>query len=120
MTTGLPRNLRDPVVSIVIPEGETGTDNSLAPGGTPTTEGSKPRAKRWYWLVKNSKRVEKDGGGSDRPIVSTKRGNHARDPVERRGRLVMTPLAGKQGGCIGTRRHVNAQRLAADRSENMT
>jgi hypothetical protein len=48
---------------------ETGTDNSLAPGGTPTTEGSKSRAKRWYRLVKNSKRVEMDGGESERPVV---------------------------------------------------
>ena len=38
---------------------ETGTDNSLAPGGTPTTEGSKPRATRWYRLVKN--RTGRDG-----------------------------------------------------------
>ena len=74
MTTGLPRNLRGPVVSIAIPDGETGTDNSLAPGGTPTTEGSKPRAKRWYRLVKNSKRVETDGGESERPVVSPQRG----------------------------------------------
>jgi hypothetical protein len=29
-------------------------------------------------------------------------------------------VGGKQGGCIGTRRHVNAQRLVADRSEKMT
>jgi hypothetical protein len=29
-------------------------------------------------------------------------------------------VGGKQGGCIGTRQHVNVQRLAADRSENMT
>ena len=36
---GFPRNLRDPDVSIVNPDGETGTDNSLAPGGTPTTQG---------------------------------------------------------------------------------
>jgi hypothetical protein len=73
---------------------ETGTDNSQAPGGTPTTEGSKPRAKRWYRLVKNSKRVETNGGESERPVVSSKRGNHPRDPVEKRGRHVMTPLEG--------------------------
>ena len=47
------------------PDGETGTDNSLAPGGTPTTEGSKPRATRWYRLVKNSKRTETGGGEGD-------------------------------------------------------
>ena len=74
-----------------MPDGETGTDNSLAPGGTPPAEGSETRAKRWYRLVKLSKRVETDGGESERPIVSVKRGNHPRDPVERRGRHVMTP-----------------------------
>ena len=67
-------------------------------GGTPTTEGSKPRAKRWYRFVKNSKRVETDGGESERPVVSLKRGNHPRDPVERRGRHVMTPLEGNTAG----------------------
>ena len=46
--SGFPGNLRDPDVSIEIPDGETGTDNSLAPGGTPPAEGSKPRATRWY------------------------------------------------------------------------
>ena len=66
---------------------ETGTDNSQAPGGTPTTEGSKTRAKRWYRLVKNSKRAEMDGGESERPIVSLKRGNHSsKGPRGEKGR----------------------------------
>ena len=43
-------------------------------------------------------RVETDGGESERPIVSMKRGNHPRDPVERRGRHVMTPLEGNMAG----------------------
>src|SRR5271157_2509238 len=43
-------------------------------------------------------RVETDGGESERPIVSLKRGNHPRDPVERRGRHVMTPLEGNMAG----------------------
>ena len=77
---------------------ETGPDNSQAPGGTPTTEGSETRAKRWYRLVKNSKRAEMDGVESERPIVSSKRGNQPRDPVERRGRHVMTPLEGNTAG----------------------
>jgi hypothetical protein len=33
-------------------------------------------------------RVETNGGESERPIVSLKRGNHPRDPAERRGRHV--------------------------------
>jgi hypothetical protein len=43
-------------------------------------------------------RVETDGGESERPIVSLKRGNHPRDPVERRGRHVMTPLEEHMAG----------------------
>ena len=69
---GFPRNLRDPDVSIVNPDGETGTDNSLAPGGTPTTEGSKPRATRWYRLVKNrTGRDGRRGVGASHSIVET-------------------------------------------------
>src|SRR5271157_1503264 len=54
-------------VSIVNPDGETGTDNSLAPGGTPTTEGSKPRATRWYRLVKNSNGSRRTAGSRSVP-----------------------------------------------------
>ncbi len=43
-------------------------------------------------------RVETDGGESERPILSLKRGNHPRDPVERRGRHVMTPLEEHMAG----------------------
>ena len=32
----------EPPMLLVNPDGETGTDNSLAPGGTPTTEGERP------------------------------------------------------------------------------
>ena len=49
------------------PDGETGTDNSLAPGGTPTTEGSKPRATRWYWLVKKSNGSRRTAGSRSVP-----------------------------------------------------
>ena len=65
--SGFSRNLRDPDVSIVNPDGETGTDNSLAPGGTPPAEGSETRATRWYRLVKNSKRAETGGGSRSVP-----------------------------------------------------
>ncbi len=77
---------------------ETGTDNSLAPGGTPTTEGSKPRAKTVVSAREEIERVETNDGESERPIVSMKRGNRPRDPVERRGRHVMTPLEGNMAG----------------------
>src|SRR5271157_3579082 len=42
--------------------------------------------------------VETGVGESERPIVSLKRGNRPRDPVERRGRHVMTPLEGNMAG----------------------
>jgi hypothetical protein len=87
---------------------ETGTDNSLAPGGTPTTEGSETRAKRWYRLVKNSKRAEMDGGESERPIVSSKRGNHSsKGPRGEKGTPHHDPVGGKHGGCIETRGRVH-------------
>ena len=56
-----------PDVSIVNPDGETGTDNSLPPGGTPTTEGSKPRARRWYRLVKKSNESRRTAGSRSVP-----------------------------------------------------
>src|SRR5271157_5274861 len=80
---------------------ETGTDNSLAPGGTPTTEGSKPRATRWYRLVKISN-GSTDGGESERPIVSLKRGNHPEGPRGEKGTPCHDTVAGKHGGCIET------------------
>ena len=43
MATRVSKEPERPDVSIVNPDGETGTDDSLAPGGRPTTEGSKPR-----------------------------------------------------------------------------
>ena len=43
-------------------------------------------------------RVETGGGESERPIVSLKGGTIPRDPVERRGRPVMTPLEGHMAG----------------------
>ena len=61
-------------------------------------EGEKPRAKRWYRLVEHSKRVETGGGVRSVPIVSTNGGTHPRDPVEKRGCHVMTPLEGNTAG----------------------
>src|SRR5271157_3793785 len=99
---GFPGNLRDPDVSIVNPDGETGTDNSLAPGGTPTTEGSKPRAKMMVSAREEIERVEKDGGESERPVVSLKRGNHPEGPRGEKGTPCHDTVGGKHGGCIET------------------
>ena len=77
---GFPGNLRDPDVSIDIPDEEAGTPDLLAPGGPPTTEGNEHWAGRWYRLVKNSKRAGMGGGESERPILSPKRGNHPEGP----------------------------------------
>ena len=70
-------------------------------------------------------RVETDGGESERPIVSMKRGNHPRDPVERRGRHVMTPLEGNRAGAsepIVTCKQQRSRRMGGRgrRSELMT
>ena len=47
----------------------------------------------------DTERVETDGGESERPIVSLKRGNHPEGPrEENRGRHVMTPLEGNMAG----------------------
>ena len=86
--------------------GATRNDNSLAPGGMPTTEGSKPRVLHdgiGSW--KNFKRVETDGGESERPIISLTGGNHPRDPVEIKGRHVMTPLEGNMAGASKPRHY---------------
>jgi hypothetical protein len=49
-----PGNLRDPDVSIEIPDEEAGTPDLLVPGGPPTTAGSKHWAERWYRLARIS------------------------------------------------------------------
>src|SRR5271157_3284627 len=86
---------------------ETGTDNSLAPGGTPTTEGSKPRAKTMVSAREELERVEKDGGESERPIVSLKRGNHPEGPRGEKGTSCHDTVGGKHGGCIETHNRVH-------------
>ena len=59
-------------------------------------------------------RVETNGGESERPVVSLKRGNHPRDPVEKRGRHVMTPLEGDMAGASKPRTvDTKRQRIAA-------
>ena len=45
-----------------------------------------------------TERVEKDSGESERPVVSSRRGNHPEGPRGERGRHVMTPLEGNMAG----------------------
>ena len=85
---------------------ETGTDNSQAPGGTPTTEGSKPRAKTVVSARESFERVETDVGESERPIVSLKRGNHPEGPRGEKGTPCHDTVGGKHGGCIETHNRV--------------
>ena len=78
------------------------------PVGRPRPRGAKPRAKRWYRLVKNSKRVETGGGESERPVVSLKRGNHSsKGPRGEKGTPCHDTVGGKHGECIETRGRVH-------------
>ena len=47
-------------------------------------------------------RVEKDGGESERPAVSLKRGNHPEGPRGEKGTPCHDTVGGKHGGCIET------------------
>ncbi len=47
-------------------------------------------------------RVGKDGGESERPIVSPKRGNHPEGPRGEKGTPCHDTVGGKHGGCIET------------------
>ena len=49
-----------------------------------------------------SKRAEKDGGESERPIISLKRGNHPEGPREEKGTPCHDTVGGQHGGCIVT------------------
>ena len=49
-----------------------------------------------------SKRAEKDGGESERPVVSTKRGDHPEGPRGEKGMPCHDAVGGKHGGCIET------------------
>src|SRR5271165_4731489 len=79
---------------------------SPGPRWSPTIEGSEQRAKRWYRLVKKSKRAEKDDGESERPIVSPKRGNHPEGPRGEKGTPCHDTVGGTHGGCIETHKRV--------------
>ena len=48
--------------------------------GRPPAEGSETPATRWYRLVKQLKRAERDGGVLERPIVSMKRAKLSEEP----------------------------------------
>src|SRR5271157_3718887 len=85
---------------------ETGTDNSQAPGGTPTTEGSKPRAKRWYRLVKKSNGSRRTAGSrSVHSIVEA--GEPPEGPRGEKGTPCHDTVGGKHGGCIETLNRAN-------------
>ena len=51
-------------------------------------------------------RVETDGGESERPIVSLKRGNHPEGPRGEKGMRCHDTVGGKHGGCNETRGRV--------------
>src|SRR5271166_6977075 len=52
-------------------------------------------------------RVETDGGESERPIVSPKRGNHPEGPCGEKGTPCHDTVGGKHGGCIETQNRAN-------------
>jgi len=93
---------------------ETGTDNSQAPGGTPTAEGSKPRAKTVVSAREEIERVEMNGGESERPIVSMKRGNHPEGPRGEKGTPCHDTVRGTHGGCIETHNLVQEPTTVAE------
>ena len=64
--------------------------------------------------MKNSKRVETDGGESERPIVSLKRGNHPEGPRGEKGTPCHDTVGGKHGGCIETRNRVHETTTVAE------
>src|SRR5208337_569435 len=58
-------------------------------------------------------RVEKDGGESERPVVSRKRGNHTEGPRGEKGTPCHDTVGGKHGGCIET--HNRGHETTTDR-----
>ena len=49
-----------------------------------------------------TERVEKDSGESERPVVSSRRGNHPEGPRGEKGTPCHDTVGGKHGGCIET------------------
>ena len=93
---------------------ETGTHNSLAPGGTPTTEGSENTGETVVSAREEFERAEKDGGESERPIVSSKRGNHPEGPRGEKGTPCHDTVGGTHGGCIETHNRVQEPTTVAE------
>ncbi len=54
-----------------------------------------------------TERVEKDGGESECPIVSLKRGNHPEGPRGEKGTPCHDTVGGTHGGCIETLNRAN-------------
>ena len=80
--------------------------------------GSKGPTRGWYRQAKATKRGEKDGRESERPVVSTRRGNHSEGPRGEKGTPCHDTVGGKHGGCIGTRGRVHE--TTTDRSTRST
>src|SRR5271157_6051736 len=61
-----------------------------------------------------SERVETDGGESERPIVSLKRGNHPEGPRGEKGTPCHDTVGGTPGGCIETLNRVHEPTTVAE------
>ena len=59
-------------------------------------------------------RVETDGGESERPIVSLKRGNHPEGPRGEKGTPCHDTVGGTHGGCIETHHRVQEPTTVAE------
>jgi len=78
-TRGSLGNLRDPAVSTDISGSGTGIPTPRAPGCASRPVGAN-RTQGWYRQVKATKRGERDGRESERPIVTLRRGNSTEGP----------------------------------------
>ena len=85
---------------------ETGTDNSQAPGGDAHDRGEQTTGDTVVSAREDIERVETNGGESERPIVSLKRGNHPEGPRGEKGTPCHDTVGGKHGGCIETHNRV--------------
>jgi hypothetical protein len=59
-------------------------------------------------------RVDADGGESERPIVSLKRGNHPEGPRGEKGTPCHDTVGGTHGGCIETHNRVQEPTMVAE------
>ena len=78
---------------------------SWPPVGRPLPRGANTGRDDGIGLRVNEQ-VEKDGGESERPVVSRKRGNHPEGPRGEKGTPCHDTVGGKHGGCIETLNYV--------------